>query len=345
MVYFTASAVDTEDGDLSHAIEWSSNLDGFLGTGQNISSRLSVGVHSIKALVTDSNNAKSETEVMLTMSQAVNTPPSIAIQSPGNNAIFEVDTVIFFTATSSDLEDGDLSHNIQWTSSIDGSLGVGKTLSAQLSTGDHLITASIVDSENLLAETGINLTVFEPINQAPVLSINAPGNNSEFDEYALIHFSAMATDAEDGNLNNSIQWHSNIDGQLGLGGNFSTTLSPGSHIVTATVTDSGALSHSREVVVIVNPVQNNNDRSALVSWTAPTENVDGSVLTDLKGYKIYYGTNMGSLTSSVSIEDPYQNAYIVDNLMPNTTYYFTVIAYNESRIESGYSSVASKFIP
>lgn len=31
--------------------------------------------------------------------------------------------------------------------------------------------------------------------------------------------------------------------------------------------------------------------SATLSWTPPTKNTDGSRLTDLAGYKIYYGTS------------------------------------------------------
>ena len=38
----------------------------------------------------------------------------------------------------------------------------------------------------------------------------------------------------------------------------------------------------------------NADGSITLSWTAPTENEDGSALTDLAAYKIYYGTSPGS---------------------------------------------------
>jgi len=37
-----------------------------------------------------------------------------------------------------------------------------------------------------------------------------------------------------------------------------------------------------------------NNGTALLSWTAPTENSDGSPLTDLAGYKIHYGSSHGN---------------------------------------------------
>ena len=38
--------------------------------------------------------------------------------------------------------------------------------------------------------------------------------------------------------------------------------------------------------------------SMTLSWTAPTENTDGSQLNDLAGYKLYYGTSAGNYTKS-----------------------------------------------
>jgi ABC-type glycerol-3-phosphate transport system substrate-binding protein len=34
--------------------------------------------------------------------------------------------------------------------------------------------------------------------------------------------------------------------------------------------------------------------SATLTWDAPTTNVDGTPLTDLAGYKVYYGTSLGN---------------------------------------------------
>src|SRR5690606_32266329 len=44
--------------------------------------------------------------------------------------------------------------------------------------------------------------------------------------------------------------------------------------------------------------------AAELSWEAPTENEDGSPLTDLAGYKIYWGTQPDEYTNSVTIDNP-----------------------------------------
>lgn len=56
-VDFDATSIDLEDGDISSGIVWNSNLDGVLFTGASFStSALSVGVHVITAISTDSGS-------------------------------------------------------------------------------------------------------------------------------------------------------------------------------------------------------------------------------------------------------------------------------------------------
>ncbi len=83
--------------------------------------------------------------------------------------------------------------------------------------------------------------------------------------------------------------------------------------------------------------------SATLSWTPPTQNTDGSPLTDLAGYKIRWGTSQGSYPSSVTINNPGVTTYLVENLTPNT-YYFVASAYDTSGNESANSNPASKTI-
>lgn len=84
--------------------------------------------------------------------------------------------------------------------------------------------------------------------------------------------------------------------------------------------------------------------SVTLSWTAPTENTDGSALTDLAGYRIYYGLAEGNYPNQVPIDNPGITTYVVENLSPDT-YYFVTTALNSSGVESDYSNVAVKTIP
>jgi hypothetical protein len=74
-----------------------------------------------------------------------------------------------------------------------------------------------------------------------------------------------------------------------------------------------------------------------LNWTAPTENTDGTPLTDLSGYDIHYGTKSGDYTQSVSVSNAGIATYVVDNLTPGT-YYFSVSAVNSAGTESPLSS-------
>ena len=68
LVSFAGSANDTEDGNLSASIVWSSSLDGSLGTGGSFStSGLSEGSHVITAAVTDSGGLGDSDTVSITI--------------------------------------------------------------------------------------------------------------------------------------------------------------------------------------------------------------------------------------------------------------------------------------
>jgi hypothetical protein len=79
---------------------------------------------------------------------------------------------------------------------------------------------------------------------------------------------------------------------------------------------------------------------ATLDWTAPTENSDGSVLTNLAGYTVYYGTSPSNLTQTVKISNPGLTAYTMTDL-PAGTWYFTITAYTADGTESTRSGVVS----
>ena len=80
-----------------------------------------------------------------------------------------------------------------------------------------------------------------------------------------------------------------------------------------------------------------------LDWTPPNENSDGSVLTDLAGYTVYYGTSPGNLDKSVKVTNPGLTAYSMSNL-GSGTWYFAVTAYSSTGTESTLSGVVSKTI-
>ncbi|MFL6600083.1 MAG: fibronectin type III domain-containing protein [Steroidobacteraceae bacterium] len=83
--------------------------------------------------------------------------------------------------------------------------------------------------------------------------------------------------------------------------------------------------------------------SATLDWTPPTENSDGSALTNLAGYTVYYGTSPDKLTESVKVSNPGLTAYTLTNLPPGT-WYFAVTSYSAAGVESVRSGVISATI-
>jgi hypothetical protein len=80
--------------------------------------------------------------------------------------------------------------------------------------------------------------------------------------------------------------------------------------------------------------------TATLSWTAPDQNTDGSPLTNLAGYRIYYGTSANDLDQVISISNVGITAYVVDDLTAGT-YYFSIRAYTSAGTESTLSNVVS----
>ena len=93
----------------------------------------------------------------------------------------------------------------------------------------------------------------------------------------------------------------------------------------------------------INVTSTTTSGAATVSWTPPTHNTDGSTLTNLAGYRIYYGTSSAALNQTVELKNPGLSSYMIESL-PAGTYYFGVKAFTSSGAESVLSNVVSKTI-
>ncbi len=83
--------------------------------------------------------------------------------------------------------------------------------------------------------------------------------------------------------------------------------------------------------------------SATLSWTAPTENEDGTTLTNLAGYRIVYGTSASALNTTVQVPNAGLTTYVIDDLAQGT-WYFAMRAYTATGLESAQTNVVSKTI-
>jgi hypothetical protein len=101
----------------------------------------------------------------------------------------------------------------------------------------------------------VRLTRLSCGNAPPVVTITDPGDGFSTPLCDTIDFAATAVDPEDGDLTAGLSWTSSLDGAIGTGASFSRSdLSAGSHTITASVSDSGALQGSASITIDVGSV-------------------------------------------------------------------------------------------
>jgi hypothetical protein len=315
-VGFRGSATDKEDGDLSSKMVWRSDLMGELGRGASITANMTAGNHAITAFVIDSGNKGGGITMPLTVtkSAAANTAPAVRILSPASGSSV-TEGAMAFRGSASDAEDGDLSAKLVWRSNLAGEIGRGASISANLTAGNHTITAYVTDSKNVAASASIALTVNRPAaaNTAPTVRILSPASGITIKEGPAT-LTATAADPQDGSISNKIVWRSNLAGEIGRGAVITTTLKAGRHTITASAADSKGAAGSASILVIVEalPKANQPPSITILQPTSGTTVKAGERITlsakatdpedgDLSSKVVWYGGPLGYLGTGNNI--------------------------------------------
>lgn len=271
-----------------------------------------------------------------------NTPPTISGAPPTTAT---AGTQYTFTPSASDANGGTLTFSITnrpgWAtfSTSTGRLQ-GTPTSANVGVYGNIVIR-VSDGQDSTALAAFSITVSDAPNRAPTIS-GTPG--TAVMQGTSYTFQPTASDADSDTLTYSIanrpSW-ATFDTATGRlqgtpsAGNVGTTSG-----IVISVSDGEATAALPAFAVTVQAVATG---SATLSWTPPTQNTDGTPLTNLAGYRIYWGTSQGNYPSSVTLSNPGLTMYVVENLVPGT-YYFTATALNASGVESGFSATASKTI-
>ncbi len=127
-------------------------------------------------------------------------------------------------------------------------------------------------------------------NNSPVAQIITPSAESIFNIDDEIQFTGTGNDAEDGELSGiSLVWSSDIDGQIGTGGTCSIDfLGAGTHDITLTATDLGALTGMDTISITINQTDTSAagklpDTSQITSYT-DTFGEDSDYIINPKSY-------------------------------------------------------------
>ena len=302
-----------------------------VGEYTNITIRVSdgeftVGLPDFSVVVTDANTTPQISGIA---------PDTI---SPGN--------FYSFTPTATDAENDTLTFSItglpSWASFRSST---GQVFGAPNSndTGTYSgISITVTDGQASDSLAPFTVTVTESdTNSAPQISGAAPDSVASGQSYS---FTPSASDPDRDSLSFSVSglpsWAA-FDTQSGRLSGTPTSADVGTYTaITITVTDGQASDSLAPFTITVQAVSLG---SVTLSWTAPTENSDGSTLTNLAGYKLYWGTTSGQYPNSVTINNASVTTYVIENLSTGS-YEFVATAFNLAGIESSYSAPVTKLV-
>jgi subtilisin family serine protease len=142
-------------------------------------------------------------------------------------------------------------------------------------------------------------------NTTPTVLVTSPASGASFTTGKSVTFTGTATDTQDGSLSSSLKWTSNLQGTIGTGASVSTSsLSIGTHAITASATDSGSLTGSNSIQVTI---------TALPTPPSVTISSPGNASSFVSGTSVTFtgtatDTQDGNLASALSWNSSLQGA-------------------------------------
>lgn len=255
-------------------------------------------------------------------------------------------TAYTFTPTASDPDGNALTFGVQnrptWATfnAATGRLS-GTPSTSQLGTFSN-IRITVSDGTATVSLPAFAITVTQAANRPPVITGSPATSASVGQAYT---FTPTASDPDGNPLVFSV---ANLPAWA--------TFSSANGAITGTPAAQNVGSYANIVITVndgrvstnlasfaINVIAQSNG-SAVINWTPPTQNVDGSTLTDLDGFYVSYGRAANLLDQRVDVTNQGLTTATVSNLASGT-WYFAVSAYTTSGATSEISNVATKTIP
>lgn len=348
---FTPVGDDPDDNPLTFAIQ---NRPSWLtftsATGQLTGTPATANIGSTGPIVitVSDGQATASLQFTLTVSAAPTTPPANRPPTITGTPATSVTagSTYSFRPVGSDPDGNTLRFSIQnqpsWASfgTTTGRLS-GTPSAANVGTSAR-ITISVTDGTATVSLASFTIQVLAQANRAPTISGNPLTSVLALLSYS---FQPSASDPDGNSLTFSIQnrpaWASfntstgRLSGTPGL-----ADIATYSNIIIS-VTDGTAIASLPAFSLSVLQTANG---TATVSWSPPTNNTDGSTLTDLAGFRIAYGRSPSQMDLSANVSNPGLTTYTVNNLASGD-WFFAVHAVNAAGSESDISNIATKTIP
>jgi len=321
----TGTYANRSTENITHSVSWSSSNTGIV-TISNAS--------ATKGLATASSATGSTTIVASYGGKSDSTHLSVTTATissievtPDNPSIAKGATQQFTaTGTFSDGTTQDITTSVTWgsmnpsvatISNDDGLFG----LTTAVAVGTSSITASF---------RGCTDSTILTVTPAVLLSILVSPASPSIETGTTRQFIAIGTYSDNtmADITASVTWGSSNTSVAGISSNgLATSVSAGSTTIQAVL---GNVSMNTTLIVT-----NAGHGTVTITWTPPTANTDETLLTDLSGYIVYYGTASRNYTAAYDVGNI--TSYTIPHLLPGT-YYISAKAYNTSGVESDFSN-------
>lgn len=343
---FQPSAKDPEGQTLRFTVSNRPAWAGFsTSTGRLSGTPTVAGTFSnIRISVSDGRRTRSLSAFTITVvpadsaAPAVNRPPTITGTPPASALVGQA---YGFTPTASDPDGQTLTFAIAnkpaWATF---STATGRLSGTPTSTGTHSSIAIAVSDGTATASLAAFSITVGSTNRAPTISGTPVTSAKAGQPYS---FKPTAQDADGDPLTFSIQnkpaW-ATFDASNGTlyGTPTSANVATFSNVVISA--SDGKASASLPAFAIT--VAAAPTGSITLSWVPPTQNTDGTPVTGLSGFRVFYGTASRQYAQSLVISSPSIRSVVVEGLSPGTTWYFGVKAVTSTGVESEYSNEAIK---
>ncbi len=249
-----------------------------------------------------------------TTTPPTNTPPSIGLSAPSNNASFAAGSSITLSANAADANG-----TVSKVEFFNGATKLGEDATGPYSfvwnnvaAGTYTITAKATDNQGATTTSSpVTITVVGNTNTAPTVNITSPANNANFNAGSSITINANATDA-----NGTVSKVEFFNGTTKLGEDTSSPYSftwsnvvAGTYSITARATDNqNAITNSAAITIVVNaanalPTVNLTGPANNSTFTAPASLTLTATAADADGtvtkVEFFNGTTkLGEDTSS-----------------------------------------------
>ena len=358
---FQPSASDTDGDALTFSVENLPSWATFDTTSGTLSGTpVSSNVGSYQSITISVADGKAISQLppfsIEVMAAAVTTPTSAPPTITGTPATsVQAGTHYAFQPSTTDASSKTLTFSISgmpsWASfsTTTGSLS-GTPSSSNVGAFSNIVI-SVSDGQNSVSLAPFTITVTAipttpPTNTPPNITGTPPTSAQAGTAYS---FQPAASDSDGDTLTFSVtnkpSWatFSTTTGQLsGTPGSGDVGTDAGIVISVSDGTTSASLP-AFTITVAAAPTPPQTLGTATVTWAAPTQNTNGTSVTNLSGYVISYGTSPTALTETVTVSSAAATSYTIQNLVAGT-WYFAVSAIETGGTSSAFSSVVSTTI-